>query len=168
MCLAIDAEAGILRVSEIRSFPTEKASLLKKGDLCLIWRKWCLLGRSNWIYFFNYFGKNTSNNSFIGFIILIDLNTRIADFGLDNAARFYLSFFVRKKAMIVKCTAAFTGAADASRKHGGCQDFTEFTDSIECLGNIQIVGFFVQDSLDLIIKLADQKRFRFFHCYGQM
>jgi hypothetical protein len=57
--------------------------------------------------------------------------------------------------MVVECTAAFAGTADASWKHGGCQDFTEFTDSIECLGNIQIVGFFVQDSLQLVVELAE-------------
>ncbi len=153
MCLAIDAEAGILWISEISGFPTEKAPLLKKGDFCLIWRRLRRLSPT-WVYFFNYFGKNNSNNSFIGFIILIDLNTRIADFGLDNAASFNFSFFVRKKAMIVKCTATFAGAADASGENGGCQDFTEFTNSIECLGNIQIVSFFVLDSLQFIVELA--------------
>jgi hypothetical protein len=49
--------------------------------------------------------------------------------------------------MIVECTAAFAGAADAPGENGGCEDFSKFANPIERLGNIEIVGFFILDSL---------------------
>jgi hypothetical protein len=76
MCLAINTEAGILRVSEIHGFPTKKAPLLKKGDLRLIGRvrhhrQW----RGNFV---DYFGENASYNSGnrrLLLIIFVDLRT---------------------------------------------------------------------------------------------
>jgi hypothetical protein len=52
--------------------------------------------------------------------------------------------------MIIKCTATFAGTTDTSRKHGGCQDFAEFTNSIKRLGNIEIVGLLILDSFQFI------------------
>jgi len=115
MCLAINAEAGILWVSKIGGFPAEKAPLLKKGDLCLprSYRLSC--------NFVDNFGKNTADDiSRISWLLWWRLCTYIANLRLDNAASFNLSFFVRKKAMVVECTAAFTGTTDASGENGGC------------------------------------------------
>jgi hypothetical protein len=115
MCLAINAEPGILWVSEIHGFPTEKAPLLKEWDFCLP-RSYRLSGN-----FVDNFGENTADNiSRISWLFWWRLCTYIADFGLDNAARFNLSFFVRKKAMVVECTATFTCTTDAPGENSGC------------------------------------------------
>lgn len=90
MCLAINAEPGILRVSEIRGFPAEKAPLLEKRDFCLP-SSYRLSGN-----FVDNFGENTADNiARISWLFWWRLSARIADLRLDNTAGFNFSFFVR-------------------------------------------------------------------------
>ncbi len=91
MCLAINAEPGILGISKIGGFPTKKAPLLEKGDLCLAW-----LDRKLPSNFVNNYGEYAADNiSDLCRLLWLRLRTCIADLRLNNAACFNLSFFVR-------------------------------------------------------------------------